>query len=185
MSEASGDPTDASPFAALGLPVSFDLRDTDIERAYLTRAARLHPDIARGGDAGDEAARRMAVVNDARATLRDPERRASAVLAALGGPSASNDNALPDGFLMEIMQTRMAVEEAAESEDPEALAEWVEWAEIERQRAIDEVGAMFNALTDPPANDVLADIRKRLNAWRYIERLVEQLDQPGTKTGSG
>ena len=37
---------------------------------------------------------------------------------------------------------------------------------------------MFQSLSSPPAAESLAEIRIRLNAWRYIERLIEQLD-PG------
>jgi hypothetical protein len=66
-------------------------------------------------------------------------------------------------------------------------AKWESWAEERRREAIAEVGGMFAAI-GPGSTDLrraegrwhegLRAIRVRLNAWRYIERLIEQLD-PG------
>jgi curved DNA-binding protein CbpA len=88
------------PFDALGLPASFDLDQGEIERAYFARSAAVHPDVAAGDD---EAQRRMTILNQAKRTLDDPERRADALLIRLGGPPREQDRSLPPDFLMEIM----------------------------------------------------------------------------------
>ncbi|MEX2219041.1 MAG: iron-sulfur cluster co-chaperone HscB C-terminal domain-containing protein [Phycisphaerales bacterium] len=165
------------PFSVLGLPARFDLDPGVVERAYLARSARLHPDLARG-DA--DAAREMAELNRARMTIADPERCADALLLRLGGPPRRDERALPPAFLMEIMDVREAVEAALGAGDSAARdaerARWERWAEAERARAIAEVGGLFAALPSPPPAEALRAIRIRLNAWRYIERLIEQLD---------
>jgi molecular chaperone HscB len=165
------------PFDVLGLPPRFDLDIAEIERAYFARSAALHPDVAAGDD---DAQRRMAVLNQARRTLDDPERRANALLARLGGPASAQDKSLPPAFLMEMMEVREAVEEAVNEPDParrrSERMRWESWAEVQRLNSIREVTEMFQALGTSPAPDDLRAIRTRLNAWRYIERLIEQLD---------
>jgi molecular chaperone HscB len=164
------------PFDALGLPASFDLDQGEIERAYFARSAAVHPDVAAGDD---EAQRRMTILNQAKRTLDDPERRADALLIRLGGPPREQDRSLPPDFLMEIMEVREAIESALQERDP-ALRQrqrdhWEAWAEDQRLQAIADIGRMFRQLPPSPAPEQLRDIRTRLNAWRYIERLLEQL----------
>src|SRR5262245_27211412 len=107
------------------------------------RAAAVHPDLA-----ADEEADRAAGLNKARATLEDPERRAGALLARLGGPGKSEDKSLPAGFLMSIMETREAVEEALGSKDPSARARWEAWAQEQRGEHQRRVASLFAAVGD-------------------------------------
>lgn len=169
----------ADAFDLLNLPPAFDLDPAHLRRAYLLRSAQIHPDVA-GQD--EEAARRSALLNEAKDALEDPERRADTLLLRLGGPPRERERSLPDGFLASIMETRMAVEEAIASGDPAERRRWEGWATDQRGRHIGRVGAMFAALGSPPAPDDLRAIRTELNAWRYIERLIEQLD-PGYDPG--
>jgi DnaJ-domain-containing protein 1 len=162
------------PFETLALPPRFDLDAPSIDRAYLSAIAHSHPDLS--GAQADQATQ-AAAANRARQTLADPERRANALLARLGGPGKEQDKSLPDGFLMDIMETREAIEAAIAS--GEDRSRWQAWADRQRQSYIDRVRQLFAAL---PAADTppqpLRDIRRELNAWRYVERLIEQLD-PG------
>lgn len=161
--------TDA--YAILGLPRRFDLDPGEIERAYLERAAAHHPDVAPDDEDGGD---RLAALNEARAVLADPERRADRLLALLGGPGKSDSRALPGGFLMDILETRERVE--ADRGDPARLAHWQSWADERRAEYIGVVAGLFASLGEPPEPDGLGAIREQLNAWRYIERLIEQLD---------
>jgi hypothetical protein len=49
------------------------------------------------------------------------------------------------------------------------------WALQRRQQHIDTVRAMFASISESPSPETLAAIRRELNAWRYIERMIEQL----------
>lgn len=172
--EPSGD-----PFHTLRLPPRFDLEPAAVERAYLARAAAIHPDLASTDpERQADAARRSATLNQARATLLDPERRAIALLDRLGGPSASQDRSLPDGFLMEMMEVRERIDEEIADEGGAARSRWEAWAGERRSEHEAAVGVMFATLHEPADPGVLAKIREQLNAWRYIERLGDQLD-PG------
>ncbi|MEM1329492.1 MAG: iron-sulfur cluster co-chaperone HscB C-terminal domain-containing protein [Planctomycetota bacterium] len=165
-------PTGGDPFDLLGLRHSFELAPGEIRRAHRARVAAVHPDVS---DVGSSEHATAAVLNSARDELLDPERRANVLLARLGGPAASDDKSLPDGFLMEIMELRTEVEAAlAQGESARAAAQQA--AETQRAEMISAVTKAFASLGDAPDRAALASIRTRLNAWRYIERLVEQLD---------
>ncbi len=155
------------PFAILGLPRSFELSSQAIENAYLARSALCHPDLM--GDE-NEASQRSAELNDAKAILVHPESRANALLAAIGGPAKEADRTLPDGFLMQILETREEIESQIATRSANELNFWKEWAAREREAYTAKIAALFR---QTPLPDL--EIRKQLNAWRYIERLVEQL----------
>src|SRR5215831_17027696 len=153
----------------LGVEPTFDVDSAALERAYLARSAVLHPAVAAGDE---EAARRMAAVNHARRVLEDPERRAEALLARLGGPAKESERGLPEGFLAGMMETREEIESARG--DAGDRARWESWAHDRRREAIDEIGAMFRSMPAGAREQALRAIRVRLNAWRYVERLIEQ-----------
>jgi molecular chaperone HscB len=163
------------PFAVLGLHAAFDVDAGAVERAYLARAAAVHPDVL--GES-DEAAVQAARLNRAKAVLLNPETRANALLELMGGPGKEQDKSLPAGFLVEMMEVREQIEEDVRRGERER---WQRWGEARRGEHAERVRALFARVTagDTPG---LRAIRTELNAWRYIERLIEQLDpryQPG------
>lgn len=166
------------PFDILGVAARFDLSLGEIERAYLERAAREHPD-SKGGQRADGQAwggDAMSALNEAREVMRDPERRANALLARLGGPSAQDVRALPEGYLMEVMETRERIESILKSGGQDARERVEREAREARSGHEREAARLFASLGDPPEPELLRQIRVRLNAWRYVERLIEQLD---------
>jgi molecular chaperone HscB len=171
------------PFAVLGLPRRYGVGAAEVQRAYLARAAGVHPDLA--GDE-DEVEERSALLNRARETLESPERRAVALWRLLGGGGreGEDDRALPPGFLMEMMEVREELEAAQRTRDPEGLRKWEAWAAERRKGHEAAVARLFEGVegveggagaADP---GVLKKIKLELNAWRYVERLIEQLE-PG------
>lgn len=159
------------PFSVLGLPPSFEIDAAAIESAYLQRAATSHPDLAGAGDA-EEADAISAELNDARQVLLDPEQRANALLTLRGGPSKEADKALPENFLLQMMETREQIEDALATHDADRVLEWKKWALDERASYVARVGGLFRDQSPSALNE----IRRMLNAWRYIERLNEQLN---------
>lgn len=177
------------PFSILGLAPGFDLDTAAVERAFLLRVAAAHPDRVVDDDlAGPadpdthtnaDAEARVAQLSLARETLLDAERRAVALLALLGGPDASADRSLPAGFLQEMLEVREAMEQEIAAEGDPARRRWGRWAQERRQGHVERLRGWFSAATPP-----LAEIRRELNAWRYVERLLEQLaSTPGPAAG--
>jgi len=175
----------SNPFAVLGLPRRFDLDAAGIEQAFLMRLGGVHPDLA-----GEDASMDAAALTEARAVLADPERRAVALLTLLGGASASEDRSLPDGFLMEMMELREQIEAELGAGGEAARARWASFGAERRREHIARVAALLDGLGEgdgggskvPAAGDRLSQVRRELNAWRYTERLIEQLD-PGYEPG--
>jgi len=160
----------SDPFSVLGLAPDFDVDAREVERAYLRRAAGAHPDVM-GGD--DDAAEALAgQLNEARAVLLDAERRANALLALRGGAAKEVDKSLPAGFLMEMMRTREEIEDALGSKDAARVRAWREWALAQRAGYVERVSRLFRE----GGSHNLVEVRKHLNAWRYVERLIEQMD---------
>ncbi len=169
------------PFDTLGLAPTFDLSATQIDRAFLSRMAQAHPDHHDiPAEPGTDIAHLAGELNRARSILSDAESRAQALLTRLGGPRKEDDRTLPDGFLMQMMETRSTIDSERAALESHAAMEafverWEAWGQARRKEHIDSVRTLFASLTDPPDNAVLRRIRKELNAWRYIERLLEQL----------
>lgn len=191
-------PLDA--FDMLGLPPRFDLEAGAVERAYLARLTAAHPDHA--GDepveaSGDEPGPDAAGLNAARAVLLDAEQRARALLsrrareAGVDGRRLEEDRSLPEGFLPTIMAAREALDAAragAAAGGANELARLRAWAMAERDGHVRRVGALFASMTPPGAGTAvtgagaeaaaaLRGVARELNAWRYIERMLAQLDE--------
>ncbi len=160
------------PFDILGVPASFDLEDDQIELAYLKRAARAHPDAAPG-----QSEHAMAALNDAYEAIKDLEARANCLLARLGGPSKEDDASLPDGFLLEMMETRESLEAAGRGGDADTIIRGLADAREQRDAFIASVARMFAGLARSSSPESLSEIRTQLNAWRYVERLIDQVGE--------
>ena len=167
---------DEDPFELLGLERRFDIDRKALQAAYLKRSGQLHPD--RFPDAADqaEAAGRAARLNTARDVLADDERRADVLLRLLGGPAREEDKSLPDGFLMDIMEARQEMEDAIASGEPAQRKGVEDWVNKERAGYFQTVTELFENVAANADAETLAGIRVQLNAWRYIERMIEQLD---------
>lgn len=174
------------PFTLLGLPRRFDLDRTVIERAYLGSITAA-PSRDTGADWGAEStASDLEPLNAARRALLDPESRANALLALLGGPGKESDRSLPPGFLAQMMEMRERMEAAAS--DPMELAKFEAWASGQRDGHTARVAEMFRGSEScgNAANaSILKQIRMELNAWRYIERMLEQVHGGGGGSGGG
>ncbi len=173
------------PFATLGLGRDYDIDRAHLQRAYLTKAAKWHPDRFADPVRRSEAEQRSAEINRARVVLEDDEQRAEALLTFFGGPGKSDDKSLPDDFLMDILEVRQELEEAVHSGDAQGKQRVEQWAEQQRAAYRQRVGELFHSIGNPPDAHALRGIRLELNAWRYIERLIEQLDTAGSPTESG
>lgn len=167
------------PFDTLGLPPIFDLTGEQVRAAWRRKSALAHPDAAGQPEAGDEGARRResALLNESLRTLEDPERRADALVVRLGGPTREQEKALPTALLAEFMEARETLEAARASGDTAALEASRRWAHERRAAHIERVRALFAGHGAPADAAALRAIRVELNAWRYVERMLEQIDE--------
>lgn len=113
------------PFATLGIPRTFDVDLGAVERIHRDLSSALHPD--RYVDAGPSE-RRVALakaieVNEALRIVRDPIRRAEALLRLDGVPAGgeSDGSKPPPEFLMEMLEQREALLDARRARDLSAV----------------------------------------------------------------
>lgn len=174
-------PPDASPFAIFGLPLSHALDPADLRRRLLRFSRMTHPDYFGGADTAmrERAERASAALNDAHGILADPVRRADRVVRELGGPSDGELREMPQAFLMEVLdwnETLEAAREAAAGSPERAALETLAAAlRTERATAVDDISRGLDPLPEPGAPD-LADVRRRLNAVRYLDRTLSEIE---------
>jgi molecular chaperone HscB len=104
-------------FQLFGLPADFDLDAADLSARYRELARALHPDRhARGPDHERRlAAQRMATLNEAYRTLKEPLRRAQYLLTFDG--TSSQAPAADTAFLVQQMEWRERLEESRSARD--------------------------------------------------------------------
>ena len=172
-----------NPFEALDLEPRFGLDPADIRRRTMRAAARLHPDRAPDPVSASEQAIELATINEAAGVLLDEIARAEAIIRLHGGPSPSEDQSLPEGFLEAMLSTRMELEEAVESENEAGKATLKAWARSEWAERRNAVAELLDQ--DPiPGPDRLISARREINRWRYSQRMLEQIDSSGSNPGS-
>jgi curved DNA-binding protein CbpA len=166
---------DDDPFSLFGVEPRFDLDPADIRMRVVRTSARLHPDRASDPIEAEELSRKLAAFNAAARVLQDEQQRAEALLQILGGSSPAEDRTLPDGFLEEMLETRMELEEVVQRGDEAALLRLEKWAQQKRTQHISRVGSLFGSTPASASKEDLLAIRHELNVWRYIDRMLEQL----------
>jgi molecular chaperone HscB len=94
------------PFTVFGLPRSLDVDERTLETRYLRLSRECHPDLHRATDTGDCIAvlQRSAEINDAWKVLRDPWRRARALLELLSPGVLERNKKLDPAFLGEALE---------------------------------------------------------------------------------
>ena len=83
---------------------------------------------------------------------------------------------------MEILDIRMRLEEAIESRDRVESLALKTWATEERVRLMSEVSTGLERMA--LGETVGVEVRGHLNIWRYIERMLSQLEPTTTSDGA-
>jgi molecular chaperone HscB len=155
------------PFAVFSLPRSLDVDERALEKRYLALSRECHPDHNRAADTEDCAAvlRRSAEINDAWRVLRDPWRRARALLETLGPGALDRNKKLDPGFLGEALEL---AEEVAF-----ASGEAVPALKTRIQKALDEDFAAVSAALEVGDYDLAA---RRFHGAHYHRKALEDLE---------
>lgn len=171
-------------FAVLGMPLKYAIDRGVLHRQYLSRAAGAHPDGVMADDVDESGYETIAVLNRARAVLEDPEKRAVELLNVLCARasvvlSSAERRTLPPGFLQEMLEVREQMNADLGTGDAAMSARWSQWAGEKRAEHERAVGELFAGLSDDrPDPTTLRRISVELNAWRYVERMIEQMHEP-------
>lgn len=166
------------PFATLEVPRRFRLDERELERKFVALSSEHHPDRHTDPIAQADAAEKSSEIGHAYRILADPEQRANALLALRGGPAKESDASLPPDLLTEVMEVREALEEALEHRDEAELKRLRQWAEQQRDERLRTVGDLLEQgdPSEPMDEEAARRARLELNALRYAQRMLEQME---------
>ena len=154
-------------FARLGLPAALELDGAALDRAYFAAQRLWHPDrfVGRPAEERARASTEAAGLNDAYRTLKEPLSRA-VYLATLNGIDLPGDGKTIDDpeLLMEAMEAREELQEAASPEAVDALAAR---SRATMAEALKGLSTLF-LRQDKPA------IRKALLRLRYLDKFADE-----------
>jgi molecular chaperone HscB len=157
------------PFATLGIPPRFDVDLAAVERAHRELSRVLHPDKFVGAGASERrsALARAVEVNEAWRVVRDPVRRAEALLKLAGVGDGREPSPSPE-FLMDMLEQREALGDAKQARDlPAIRAMGVSIAERVRE--------VEGALSTGFARGDAAALVGRLGELRFYRRLLDEV----------
>jgi molecular chaperone HscB len=162
---------DSNDFELFGLPQQFQQERAQIDAQWRRLQAEVHPDrFASEGAAAQRIAMQWSVrVNEAYGRLKEPLARAAYLCELRGAPIAAHDNtAMPTGFLVDQMNWREALDEAASEEEISALAAQVAAARASRTQAVAQ-------LLDKDGDAIRA--AQEVRALMFIERFSDDVQQ--------
>jgi molecular chaperone HscB len=168
---------DDDDFTLFGLVPRFALDLGELDSRWRALQAEVHPDrFVSEGTASQRLAMQWAMrVNQAYRRLKDPLQRGAYLCELRGTPiDAENNTAMPTAFLMQQMEWREALEDAADASQVEALD-----AEVARYQAgqIESLRQKLDEQDDTAA--AAAQVRALMFVNRFrddIHRRLEVLD---------
>ncbi len=160
-----------SHFDLFHLPAQFALDETVLDAAYRTVQTQVHPDrFAAAGDAQKRIAMQWATrTNEAYRTLRDPLKRASYLLSLRGVDiGAENNTAMEPAFLMQQMEWREGIEDAAAARNVDALDALLAELREERRVRVERLGTLLDSGADQAAAEAVRQLM-------FIERVASEV----------
>ena len=160
----------SSDFDLFGLPVRFAQDPAAIAARWKDLQREAHPDKFAGeGAAAQRAALQWSVrINEAYQRLKDPLKRAAYLCELRGAPIGSESNtAMPAEFLVEQMEWREALDDAAGEADLDAISDSVAQR---RREMLGRIGQLLDLEGDAPA------AAQEVRALMFIERFAEDVE---------
>lgn len=164
-------------FALMGLPERFALERATLDERWKQLQREVHPDrFASQGAAAQRVAMQWSMrVNEAYARLKDPLQRA-AYLCELRGAriDAERNTAMPAAFLMQQMEWREALDEAA---DEAALDALLAQTRAARQALLVQLEQQLDAPGAPDASQAAESVRALMFVERFSQEVQTRMDR--------
>ncbi|ONC32062.1 co-chaperone HscB [Burkholderia pseudomallei] len=160
-----------SHFDLFHLPERFALDEPTLDAAYRAVQSQVHPDrFAAAGDAQKRIAMQWATrANEAYQTLRDPLKRATYLLHLRGvDVGAENNTAMEPAFLMQQMEWRERIEDAAGAKNVDALDALLAELRDERRARLAKLGALLDSGSDQGAAEAVRQLM-------FVERVSAEI----------
>ncbi|WP_206951889.1 Fe-S protein assembly co-chaperone HscB [Trinickia acidisoli] len=168
-----------SHFDLFHLPTRFALDLEALEHAYRTVQAQVHPDrFAAAGEAQKRIAMQWATrANEAYQTLRDPLKRATYLLSLRGvDVGASENTAMEPAFLMQQMEWRERVEDAADARNVGALMMLLDELRDDERVRFERLSVLLDSGADQPAAEAVRQLMFLERVAGEIGHQIERLE---------
>jgi molecular chaperone HscB len=159
------------PFLTLGIKPSFDVDLAAAEKTHRELSRALHPDrfVSAGASERRAALSKAVEVNEAWRIVRDPIRRAEALLRLAGVAPGEGKEPRPDEeFLMEMLELREALAEAKAARDLEGIRK-MGGAIAARMRAVEVV------LAEGFEREDAASLVGKVGELRFFRRFLDEV----------
>ncbi|TCC92050.1 Fe-S protein assembly co-chaperone HscB [Pedobacter frigiditerrae] len=172
-------------FELYELPVSFNPDQKLVKQKFYQLSKQFHPDfyINEGQEKQDEVLELSTVNNKAFQVLKDPQKRLHYILELKDQLVEGENYALPQSFLMEMMDVNEALMELEFGTDPEKLAELKnQTAEIEDalNKELTALASSFDNSGAAEQENVLKAIKDIYYRNKYLLRIRDSLNKFAT-----
>jgi molecular chaperone HscB len=166
----------ADPFETLGLEPRFNLDLRALEQRHRDLSKALHPDRYTGAPAAE---RRLSLgraidVNEAFRALRDPIRRAEALVKRAGvAVGETAEPAAPPALLMEMMEVREELSDAARAKDLQGILRLGAAMTARQDATIARLAQSFDDAAAEPQK--ISAALPLLGELRYVRRFLDEV----------
>jgi molecular chaperone HscB len=167
------------PFDLFQLEPAFSLDLGDLGKRHRDLSKALHPDRYAGRPSSERRAAlgRSIEVNEAFRVLKDPVRRAEALLERLGEPMGEGTEPPADPeFLMEMMERREALRDLGKKREREKIEALVAEVGTERERVLTGLDQSFARAIAEGAEAPRGRARLALGKLRYLRRFFDEAE---------
>lgn len=164
------------PFATLGIDPAFTIDLPAVEQRHRDLSRALHPDKFTGAPAAERrlALNRAIEVNEAWRAVRDPIKRAEALMRRGGVPVGELEEPKPSpALLMEMMESREALAEAVQAKDLAAVKKLGDDMQARRDATLRALGRGFEEAG--AEKEKLRALLPMMGELRYIRRLLDEV----------
>ena len=169
MSENAAPSLQDDDFRLFGLPQRFALDLDDLDRRWKALQRQVHPDrFAAQGAAAQRVAMQWSVrVNEAYNRLRQPLKRAAYCCELRGAAiEAESNTTMPAAFMLQQMEWREALDEAATESELDILYQQTRQA---RQAGLDRLADLLDVQGDAPA------AAQQVRALMFVDRFADEV----------
>ena len=166
-------------FELLGFSVNFEVDLLKLEERYQELSLELHPDFYNSAPESEKilSENSSAILNRAYKTLCDPTLRASYLLNLFSKNEKLDERSLPEGFLGEMFFLQESLDELLESGDKDALLKMRDDLLVRKTEIEGEFAIFFKNIEEKPNDSgILQQLQTKLNAERYLCRLLERIN---------
>ena len=167
-------------FEFYDIPVSFKIDESVLKKKYLMKSKKFHPDFYTNESASkqEEIMQLSTLNNQSYLTLKDFDARMKYILELNGILSKNDKSALPQSFLMEMMDLNEALFDLEMDFDDKKLNQAKNDLEDFEKSLESEISSLLETIENKGLNDdILEKIKNYYLKRRYLLRIKKNLNK--------